>query len=634
MRRFVQSSFVALSLVAGASLLGGCDLAQNQLKVDRAANMEMQDFRDGLAPRMDDAHLDKPKADDKIPDLQSYVAQPSGKLKAMPLVSISVNQTVPLRDVLYELAEQANYDVELDPRITGSIIFTARDRPFDLVVQRIAEIAGLRYKFQNNVLRVELDTPYLKTYKIDYLAYVRKNTSSIRNDIAVVTGQGTNTGSGFEAQGSSEADFWGELATNLQQILGVPPTVASLTTLSTPQITAAATNPAPVAAAPVASVNGVSGARGTAVDASGAPIGAGSEAAAIAPTVQAPQAVLQVSSLPTDTGNDRNASGKTPDTQKNSFSVNKQAGMLTVFANEKQHEEIAAYLQELKRSVTAQVLIEAKVMEVSLSDEYSAGINWNDIGNTLRGIDITLPQQVLSSPDLTPVNSAVELRLGANDVNAVISAISRFGTVRALASPRLTVLNNQSAVLNVAQNLVYFKIDINVTRDEFGTETDVDSDIRNVPEGVLINVQPSINLDEQTVSMAIRPTITNVESFTPDPAVAFAAASLSGAGANITSNIPVVNVQEFDSVINVNSGQAIVMGGLMQDRTESNENAMPVMGELPVIGALFKAHGDRVQKTELVVFLKATILDGKGNVHSTDKELYKTFSGDRRPLDL
>jgi general secretion pathway protein D len=173
-----------------------------------------------------------------------------------------------------------------------------------------------------------------------------------------------------------------------------------------------------------------------------------------------------------------------------------------------------------------------------------------------------------------------------------------------------------------------------VTRDEFGTETDVDSDIRNVPEGVLINVQPSINLEEQTVSMALRPTITNVESFTPDPAVAFAAATLEGAGANIVSNIPVVNVQEFDSVINVNSGQAIVMGGLMQDRTESKENGVPIASEIPLVGSLFKSHSDRVHKTELVVFLKATILSGKGNIHSTDKELYKTFSGDRRPLDM
>jgi general secretion pathway protein D len=134
--------------------------------------------------------------------------------------------------------------------------------------------------------------------------------------------------------------------------------------------------------------------------------------------------------------------------------------------------------------------------------------------------------------------------------------------------------------------------------------------------------------------MVLRPTITNVDSFTPDPAVAFAAASLGGAGANITSNIPVVNVQEFDSVIKVNSGQAIVMGGLMQDRTESTEQGVPIAAEIPIVGSLFKAHNDKVHKSELVVFLKATILDGGNNVHSTDKELYKTFSGDRRPLDL
>lgn len=620
---FARFSLVAL-LLASSPVLSGCDMTSNYMKSDRAADMEPQDFRDGLAPRIngdDEGGGAAAESDDGIPALQSYVAQPSEDLKPMPLVSISVNQTVPLRDALYELAEQANYDVELDPRISGSVIFTAREKPLDIVVQRIAEIAGLRYKFDDGMLRVELDTPYNKVYKVDYLSYVRKNESSIRNDISVVTGQGTNTGSGFEAKGSSEADFWKELSENLGQILGVAASKGTLKTSANPQITAAEQNPAPVE--PVV----VEGPEGGA---------ANGEGGAPAVNVQPPAAVLQVTPLPVDSMTETDAADQTGQgggAPKSSFSVNRQGGMISVYATDRQHREIASYLEMLQRSVTAQVLIEAKVLQVDLTDEFATGIDWGNLPLTGQAhLDITTPPAALD-PTVDPVGTAVQMVLGTGNVNALIDTISRFGTVRALSSPRLTVLNNQSAVLNVARNHVYFELTINTSQNQTNTTTTVDSDIRNVPEGVLINVQPAIDLDNRTISMVVRPTITSIQSSVADPAVAFAVAQLPANQQNITSEVPVVNVQEFDSLIKMNSGQAMVMGGLMQDRTDSTQQGIPVLKEVPLLGGLFRAQNDKVRKSELVVFLKATIIDG-GNVHQTDKDLYRMFSGDRRPTDL
>lgn len=560
---------------------------------------------------------DEADADDNIPSLESYVAQPSENLKPMPLVSISVNQTVPLRDVLFELAKQADYDVELDPRISGSIIFTAREKPFDDVVKRISEISGLRYNFEGDVLRVELDNPYSKTYKVDYLSYIRRNKSSVRNDISVVTGTGTNTGSGFEAAAESEADFWAELTTNMQQILGVTMPGGNLKTENDPQITAVQQNPVPVE--PVV-VEGETAPDGTAAPAT--------------IEVQAPEATLQVNSLPqVDPNAAAQGAPEEDDADQPSFSVNKQAGMVSVYATDRQHSEVVAYLAQLKRSVTAQVLIEAKILEVSLTDEYNTGIDWNNFSLTGQAaLDMVFPQQAFFEGDAAGAAGAV-LTLGNSNVNAVISALSRFGTVRALASPRLTVLNNQSAVLNVAKNLVYFEIDIETTSTQTNTTTNVDSEIRNVPEGVLINVQPSINLDDKTVSMAIRPTITNVDEFEENPGVQLQAAQAGIAPGEISSPVPVVQVQEFDSVISMNSGEAVIMGGLMQDRHRTSEQGVPVLSEIPLLGSVFQSHVDRIQKTELIVFLKATIVDGT-TIHNTDRELYKTFSDDRRPLDL
>ncbi len=608
-----RTFLMTLGVVASCSALTGCDMTRNQLKTDRAAHMEFQDYRDAMATRLP-LH-DQQARDDmsSIPSFQPYVAQPSESLKAMPLVSISVNQTVPLIDILFELAKQANFDLELDPGIEGSIIFTAREKPFDQVVKRIAEISGLRYNFDGDVLRVEKDRPYSHTYKVDYLSYIRKNNSSVRNDIAVVTGSGTNTGSAFESSSESEADFWAELETNMTQILGVTVAAGNLRTANTPQISVVDQNPV----APVVPV-----------------VVEGGDGEQPIVQVQAPAAVLQVSSLP-PVGQE-SSSGQPDDKDKASFSLNKQAGIVSVFATERQQKEVDEYLREVKRSAMAQVLVEVKILEVSLTDEYNTGINWSEFSVSGKAaLSMLLPQGAFLDGTGT-AGAGATLAVGGNDVNAVVSALQRFGVVRALASPRMTVLNNQSAVLNVSENLVYFEIDIETTQTDAGITTTLDSEIRNVPEGVLINVLPSVDLDNRSISMAIRPTITNIDSFEFDPAVDLQAAA-AGFGPGtlnaVRSSVPIVQVQEFDSVIKMNSGEAVLMGGLMQDRQRTTEQGVPILSEIPMLGSAFKNHVDEVIKTELIVFLKATIVEDN-NIHDTDREFYKMFSNDRRPLDL
>jgi general secretion pathway protein D len=596
------------------------------MKADREADLEIQDYRDTLAPR--DPVV--PEGSGTIPSLQPYIADVPENTKQMPLVSISVNQTVPVRDVLFELAEQADYDLELDPNITGSIIFTARNRPLDEVVDRISEIAGLRYKFINDTLRVENDTPYNKTYKVDYLSYIRSSEGSVNNNVGIASGEGgttSDTGSKFATSTSSEADFWGELEVNVGQILGKG-TSSSLKTKTDPHITAVEKNPDVAAVSPTA--NGAAG----------------------GVNVEAPQANLQVESLPT-TGEDPAAAAQqqAAGAQAVNFSVNRQAGLITVFGTERQQKEIEIYLNSVRKSVTAQVLIEAKILEVSLSDRFASGIDWrfiNPVGNQSAlnflspgfGALDTIHQGL--GADLAPnpfgadpsVTSSFVLGYAGEDAQAFVKALSVFGTVRALASPRLTVLNNQPAILNVATNRVYFDVDIDVSEGNTNTppRTTVNSEAKNVPEGVLVNVQPSINLDNNTISMAIRPTITRIVNSVEDPGVQYVASTN---GVAISNLVPEVNVQEIDSLINARSGQPVVMGGLLQDRVESSHQGVPVLSEMPLLGNLFKDKTDTIQKTELVILLKATIVPlGDGTVDDTDKDIYRTFSSDRRPFRL
>jgi len=603
-----------MALVLAGLSLSSCELTQNYLKQDRENNMEMQDYRDALAPRQPD--ITKNSAEKSlIPPLQPYIALPNSSAKAMPLVSVAVNQTIPLRDVIYEIARQANYDVELDPRIRGSIIFSARNRPLDMVIDRISEIAGLRYKFDDDMLRVELDTPYHETYKINYLALTRTNSSSIANDISVVSaGENSNSESGstFNATNESVIDFWTELETNLTQIVQSNRDTNRLATTIDPQITVADSNPAPVA--PII------------MDDQGNIVETGPNV-----QVQAPQAVLNVNNIPEENTNQNDPNAEDPFAAR--FSLNRQAGLISVFAPQRLHKEIAEYLNDIKKSVTSQVLIEAKVLEVQLNDEYSAGVEWNALFGDRGGVGFGRQVQtaggfvrgLLETDGSIASNAAASLTRG--DFNIEIDALSRFGTVSALASPRITVLNNQVAALNVAENVVFFEVEATTDTADGVSVTTFETDARTVPEGVLINVHPAIDLDNQSISMAIRPTVTNVVGFEEDP-------NPSLATAGVTSEVPIVNVQEFDSIIQMNNGQAVVLGGLMQDSVRGTTNSVPVLGEVPLLGGLFRNQEDSVQKTELVVFLKATIVEGGNTIHATDKDLYRTFSSDRRPFKM
>lgn len=617
MRRPPFTRQLALStLIASVAFMSaGCDLTQNYAKMDRTTNAQFQQYRDALSPR--EIPPAPPQA--SIPPLEPYVADVPDTLKAMPLVSVSVNQSIPLRDVLYELAKQADYDIELDPKITGSVIFTARNRPFDQVIERISELAGLRYKFSGDVLRVELDTPYNVNYKVDYLTAVRANNSGLQTSVSVVTGEGANAGSNFNITSQAENNFWGELDSSLRAILQSNATQTQLRTTQDPQlnvstaqpVTDARDEPPPPPAGEVAATDA-------------ATTGDTATAAAAAPPPPVP--ALQVTEVAPQA--DAAAAGAADAALTPSFSLNRSAGIVTVFANQRLQREVESYLSDLKRQMSSQVLIEAKVLEVTLSDEFAAGIDWSEISlfNGRIRADLNFGSRGLT--DIT--GNPFTIRLSRGETNTLASAISRFGTVRALASPRLTVLNNQPAVLNVARNEVYFEISVEETTEDDTGDRRIrpEAEIRSVPIGVLINVLPVLDLDKQTVTMQVRPTISRIEGSVPDPTVAFLAED---SDIELENLVPIVGVQEMDSVVKMDSGETLVMGGLLQDRTESERRGVPVLGELPGIGAAFRNQRDEIRKTELVILLKATILTD-GGVTQADRDLYRVFGQDRRPL--
>lgn len=613
--RFCRISIYIVAVIMLSLTATSCQLAKNQLEYDRSAEADRQHYRDVMAPV-----AVPPENTADMPDFQPILSTPEELRLPSPLVTVSVNQTVSLRDLMFELADQADVDIEMDPQIRGSIIFTAKERPFDQVVDRICEMAGLRYSFNNNVLRVELDRPYVKNYAMDYINVSRFSSSTIETSIEMnesLSG-GSDSSSGGGAGGSkssvnteSKGDLWGELAESLEQILTSSDTYISLATLADP--VAMAISPPPQVSY---DANGVPTTPPTLPGSQqAAPMGG-----AIAPTlnISTPPAEPLVPNAPA------------------TFSISRQSGVVSVFANQRQQKLVQKFLDDFRKRSTTQILIEAKVLQVDLNDEFATGIDWSNFNIT----GLTSFSLNAGSPGLSPAANAgfTGVIRSGEDINMAIEAISRFGTVRALSSPRVTVLNGQPAVVNVAQNNVYFSFDVQTEKDDDTNETTitVDSEQRGVPEGVLLNVIPTANPDTGEILMVVRPTVSKITRFVDDPTIAL---SLAGIGANaadfdIPSNqVPEVSVQEIDSMLRIQSGQVMVMGGLMRDVNSSTETGVPIVSEVPFFGHLFKNHADKITKSELVIFVRAMIVPGS-NVEDMDRKIYKEFGEDRRPVRM
>lgn len=594
------------SLLFGGMLIG-LSACADRPDYDKRAGLSQNDYRSiGGA-----AALKADPAEPPLPPLHRMIAAPEKPAEEDPRrVTLSITDQTPLRDVLIELARRAGVDLALDPRIRGGIIFSATDRPLKEVIDRLTATAGLRYELTDNVLRVEIDAPYLESYRLDFLNMSRNSESSISASTDVFSSVGGSAAGGnassSKVSSKSESHLWDEVSQNVEQILSRYPRSDALLNMGAETL--------PLAPLPATISEGADGG-----NASG--LGAGI-ARSLTPITDEdePSAVT----APAEIENDPN---------KPYFTMNRQAGIVSVYAPQSVQRKIENYLDQVKQSISAQVLIEAKIVEVTLTDEYRSGINWQRL-NANDDFKFSVPfGRTQTFPPLsdTPPSMALSFAFdGDADIDALVDLISEFGTVRTLSSPRLTAMNNQVAVLKVAENEVYFSIDIEREDLENGTtRATFTSTMNTVPIGLVMAVQPSIDLADSQVTLGLRPTISRVARRVSDPAVALEAASLN---VDVESLIPVVEVREMDSVVTIGSGNVVVMGGLMQERVSRTENGIPGAKDVPLIGNAFKGREDSTAVTELVIFLRATVVADRDSVAPADIDLYRKFAPDPRPV--
>ena len=450
--------------------------------------------------------------------------------------TVVVNE-VPVKELLFALARDASVNADIHPSTGGFVTLNAIDQTLDAILDRITRQLDIRYHRRDGVLVVEPDTPVLRSYRIDYVNVIRDVRSS------------SSTATQVSAGGEGQASLGNNSSTDIDAI-------SSNRFWET--ITAA--------------VRAIVLAQDDA--------GTGGEAA------QGPDDELEAG---TGARQERGAAGVVV--------PNPEAGILLVRAPTRRQREVQTYLDEVLASARRQVLVEATIVEVELSERFQAGVDWERLA---RNGGVGVNQSLLAGNLAAPPFFALGYENAS--LGLTVRLLEEFGKVQVLSSPKLVVLNNQTAVLKAIRNIVYFEVNVETASgtDSAPGTARIDTDARTAPEGIMLAVTPHVSHAGEII-LHVRPTITRVNRFVNDPQPELAAAG-------VTNPVPELLVREMESVLRLNSGQTAVLGGLMQDNRQIDTDRVPVLSEVDGIGAAFRFRANRFVKTELVIFIRPRVI--------------------------
>lgn len=525
------------------------------------------------------------------------LARPKAAAKAESY-SVSV-RNIPVQDLLFALARDAKLNIDIHPGINGIVTINAIDQTLQQILTRVAKQVDMRWELDGPNLVVMTDSPFLRNYKVDYVNMSRdvSGTVAINTQIAststsaaggAAAGGGNNSSTSVKS--SAQNNFWQSLDKNLKDILResdkILPEGSSETVIerSDQQATTG------------------TGAQG---QAGGARSGTGATSLAGSPNA----ASLQQQGT--------TVVKRTTFREAASIIVNQEAGVVVVRATARQHEKVQEYLDLILTSSKRQVIIEATIAEVSLNDNYQQGINWQSL-RTLRAGVPTAGFSAAQNPTGIPVPDQFAAPAGSFTtvsgtaqgafafllnyvspglgLSSTLSLLEAFGKVKVLSSPKISVLNNQTAMLKVVDNIVYFNVKTdaattvgNTTFPPVQTAT-----AQSVAIGMVMSVTPQIS-ETGSILLNVRPSISRVLDFKPDPTLP-------------ANTVPQIQTREMESMLRLSDGEVAVMGGLMEDRISNTTNQIPGLGDIPGIGNFFRNRNETSTKTELVIFLKPTIV--------------------------
>jgi MSHA biogenesis protein MshL len=520
--------------------------------------------------------------------ITSNVVLPPPKPTSMTATYSVVVTNVPAQQILFELARDAKINLDIHGGIDGLVTVNAINQTLEQILTRIARQVDMRYELNNGSLIVMPDTPYLHSYKIDYVNMDRESQGGVTNTSQISSGSsggtsgaaGGGNGSQLSIKNSSKNHFWETLTQNIKDILHetdkILPAGSSETTVQQ---------------------NKASSSTGT-----GAPLPTNNTKSNVKIGVENSPNPVSVEE------GDVTVTKRSTFREAASVIANPEAGIMTVRATGKQHEKIQQFVDQVMSSARRQVMIEATIVEVTLNDNYQQGIDWSKFlaAGTTKGFNVSQKGPLGLTPATQGIGSLLVNYVNPTskfgNIAASVSLLETFGKTKVLSSPKISVMNNQTAMLRVVDNNVWFNVNSTTAPcspapcQPLITYT---TTVNTVQVGFTMSVTPQIN-DSNSVLLNIRPSITRrlIDAVDPTP-------NLAG---GITNKVPQLSTREMESVLNIENNQIAILGGLMEDSADKQTQEVPLLGDIPFLGTLFKSRNDTTKKTELVIFLRPVVI--------------------------
>lgn len=313
--------------------------------------------------------------------------------------------------------------------------------------------------------------------------------------------------------------------------------------------------------------------------------------------------------------------------------VNGQAGVVIVHAFPRELHMVARYLDRIQSNMNRQVILEAKILEVQLDDQFQSGIDWNLFGKGLINTPTTqsnvggmnqIGTNTFPNTDITDFNGMFALNV-KGDFGVLIKLLQTQGNVQVLSSPRISTVNNQKAVIKVGQD-EFFVTGVSSTTTVSGSATIPTQNVTLTPffSGITLDVTPQISKAGMVV-LHIHPAVSNVKSQTTNITVGQVIGSSStGASTSVPNNLSLPlalsDIRESDNIVRARNRQIVVIGGLMQNRMLEQTAGTPGLSKIPFLGALFRRTQQVSRKTELVILLRPIIVDKYSKAWTEDLE--------------
>ncbi len=526
--------------------------------------------------------------------------------KKQHIYSVVVNDVL-VKEVLFALVRDSKINADISPLIQGRVTMNAINQTLPVILERLARQVDLTYHMAGDVLYIAPDQPELRLYQVDYVNIARDTRSFIgsateisstgqsastgkdgQTSVVSTSGNGANNSSRTTVASESKNHLWESLITNVKDLLAEADKEIIVKRYGT-----------------LASDN-------------------------------EPNENVTTQSKTTENQRDKQRSEYKTLLAANVI-ANPETGVISVRATHKQHQKVQEFIDTVMNRANKQVLIEATIVEVQLSDSFQAGIDWSRLNNTATNSGFVFGQSLGSkginfNPNTGAFTAGEQNALGVQsnaglvagyinplsgigNIAASITLLKKFGNTKVLSSPKLMVLNNQTAVLKVVNNIVYFTVQAQQSQSAVGGSvlSTVTTTPNTVPVGVVMSVTPQINQFEN-VNMNVRPTISSVVGYKQDP----------NPNLTIPSLIPEIQVREMESVLQINSGNTAVLGGLMQDEIQRNTDKVPGVSEVPIVGQAFVGKNHANRKTELVIFIRPTVIQ-HASLDSKELQSFKQY---------